>query len=112
MESLVVRVDAVETKNRELETKNGELETKNQELEKKVQTYEMKSNKRSDMATERLDKVSATIDTLATNSVASKIMSVDNVGKMDALESKLEAFETKGKDQFRELKQDIDALKT
>ena len=56
------------------------------------------------MTTERLDKVSITMmETM-------KIVSVDNVAKMDALESRiqpLEEFETKGKEQINEIKQDI-----
>ena len=80
------------------------LNQKIQELQLKFEQSEAKNNKKSDLTTERLDKVSITMmETM-------KIVSVDNVAKMDALESRiqpLEEFETKGKEQISEIKQDI-----
>ena len=80
------------------------LNNKIQELQLKFEQSEAKNNKKSDLTTERLDKVSITMmETM-------KIVSVDNVAKMDALESRiqpLEEFETKGKEQISEMKQDI-----
>ena len=89
------------------------LNQKIQELQLKFEQSEAKNNKKSDLTTERLDKVSITMmETM-------KIVSVDNVAKMDALESRiqpLEEFETKGKEQINEMKQDniakIEALES
>ena len=89
------------------------LNQKIQELQLKFEQSEAKNNKKSDLTTEHLNKVSITMmETM-------KIVSVDNVAKMDALESRiqpLEEFETKGKEQINEMKQDniakMDALES
>ena len=97
-------IAALNQKIQELQLKFEQSEVKNNELQLKFEQSEAKNNKKSDLTTERLDKVSITMmETM-------KIVSVDNVAKMDALESRiqpLEEFETKGKEQISEMKQDI-----